>query len=101
MSMHGCRELRNVTFLGPLRFDYQSILEELGPCINSYFYDHTAKKTIQAGSEVIGTHPLFKFNNLDHYKPFDMLQVVTRTTNILWCTLPSLDWNMVIILSLL
>ena len=35
MSMHGCRELRNVTFLGPLRFDYQLILEELGPLVHA------------------------------------------------------------------
>ena len=46
MSMYGCRELRNVTFLNqPILHDLL-FLKENDPCINYHIYDRYAKKII-------------------------------------------------------
>ena len=58
MSMNGCRELRNVTFLVLTKFDYQLILEELGLCTKSYFYDFYTKKIIPAYNEAMDVNLL-------------------------------------------
>ena len=57
MFMYGCRELRNVTFLGPFPFDYRLIVEELGPCTKSYLYDFYTKKIIPADNEAMDVNP--------------------------------------------
>lgn len=80
MDMYGCKELRSVTFLGPFVFDYQSLLEELGPCINSFFYDHYAKKVI-LGRESIGLNSFDIPLPFHRYDILNALQIISDEGN--------------------
>ena len=61
MSVYGCRELRNVTFLGYFSNLFPP-LEEHNPCINYHIYDPYKKKVVPANREEmerISMLPLF------------------------------------------
>ena len=52
MSVYGCRELRNVTFLGYFSNLFPP-LEEHNPCINYHIYDPYKKKVVPANREAM------------------------------------------------
>ena len=52
MSVYGCRELRNVTFLGYFSNLFPP-LEEHNPCINYHIYDPYTRKVVPANREAM------------------------------------------------